>query len=104
MKTINEMLNSKEFEVFISDRLGNDLFLSDPERADRVHKYAEDGADGSTHAEVIDDWRCFLRSLRVVDEDGTGDISEDDFNALNADIDDCERWHEKNGSLNKIIN
>lgn len=103
---LNSMLRSRAFESFQSDLLRNDLFLSDPERAERIHEYAESGSDGSTHAERIDDWREFLRSLKVIDAefpDDGGDISQDVYDAIESEIDDCEQWHEKNGSLHQII-
>ena len=81
--------------------------MSDPERADRIHEYAENGADGSTHAEVIEDWRDFLRTLKVIDaefpEDGR-DITQEAYDTIESEIEKCEEWHDKNGSLNQVIN
>lgn len=31
--------------------------LNDPDRAERCHDAAEYGSDGSTHREIINDWR-----------------------------------------------
>jgi hypothetical protein len=104
---LDEMLRSRAFEMFQSDRLGSDLFLSDPERAERIHEYAESGSNGSTHAEVIEDWRDFLNTLKTIDPefpDDGGEITEETLEAISAEIDKCEDWHEKNGSLNSIIN
>lgn len=87
--TINKcILNNRAFDAFIGDKLGNDLFISDPERAARRHDAAEYGADGSTHAEVIEDWKEFCNQLpeRCADK-------------LHKLIDDVERWHDENGSL-----
>lgn len=104
--TLREMYGSREFEAYISDKLGNDLFINDPERADRIDEAAQDGADGSTHAEHIDDWREFLRNLRPIDaeypEDG-GDITDEDYTTIEAEIDACEAWHQANGSLEQQI-
>lgn len=93
--TLDEMIRSREFEGFISDKLGNDLFISDPDRADRIWEYAENGSNGSTHAEVIEDWRDFLKIW---------DIPERCKAGIEKEIEECEKWHDKNGSLNEIIN
>ena len=93
--TIDDMLNSDAYQAFISDKLGNDLFISDPDRGDRLYEYAENGADGSTHAEVIEDWRDFVKYC---------DLPERCKDALRAEINACEQWHDKNGSLDTIIN
>lgn len=100
--TIDEMLNSREYQGFISDRLGNDLFLSDPDRADRMYEAAEDGCDGSTHAEVIEDWRTYAGILR--DQAGEDDEqAQAGIDDLEAEIDACEKWHDENGSLNEQL-
>jgi hypothetical protein len=105
---LREMLQSEAFEYFRADRLGNDLFISDPERANRIHEAAEHGCDGSTHYEHIQDWRDFLSLYREFDPDfdergrdyrlcpGIIDSITDEINA-------CEDWHDKNGSLHEEI-
>jgi hypothetical protein len=94
---------SRWFDAFIRSRAVESLteerdsdLWNEPERAARVHDAAEDGADGKTHAEVIDDWRdalaYYLRDRRGNDVDR--------FEAaVSAHIDSVEAWHEKNGSL-----
>lgn len=58
---------------------------------------------GSTHQEIIDDWRDFLELLPIndpEDEDCTSDgITMEVYNNISAEIDAKEEWHEKNGSL-----
>lgn len=104
--TLEELYQSEGFDMFISDRLGNDLFINDPDRAERCYDAAENGADGSTHAEHIDDWRAYLDCFKVIDdefpEEG-GDITQAVYDAITKEIDDCEAWHEKNGSLHTEI-
>jgi hypothetical protein len=99
--SLEDLYRSVEFDNFRADLLGNDLFISDPERADRISKAAEDGADGSYHAEIIQDWRDFLSTLSIIDPDFSpdGDITEEVHDSIVAEIDACEAWHEKNGSL-----
>lgn len=112
--TIHELTNSQAWDYFIADRLGNDLFLSDPDRAERIHKAAEDGADGSTHQEVIEDWRDCVEQIRADAcresygmDDAEEDKAEAEINAwherIMAEIDACENWHEANGSLHEQI-
>lgn len=101
--SLDDLIQSREFNDFQADLLGNDLFINDPERADRIHEASENGADGSYHAEVIQDFRDFLNTLPIIDEEddepNTGVITEAVYNSILAEIDACEAWHEKNGSL-----
>lgn len=90
--TLHDMMNSQAWQAFISSRLGNDLFINDPDRADRCARAAESGADGSTHAEHIEDMRDFL-------DDYVGGIRR----AIAAEIDEVEAWHLGNGSLHEEI-
>jgi hypothetical protein len=101
-KKLSDVLKSHELDSFLGDKLGNDLFINDPERADRIIEAAENGCDGSTHQEHIEDWREFMETLTVEDDD-TGDITSDNFDSIMDEILACEAWHEKNGSLNAEI-
>jgi len=118
--------NSQAFYQWQENKLGNDLFLSDPDRADRIHKAAEHGSDGSTHAEHIEDLQEYANEhytelSRACDSLSTG--SEDpveiaSFEAecsalekeietaqetLDADLARLEKWHQENGTLNEQI-
>ena len=76
-------------------------FWNEPERAARCHDAAEFGADGKTHAEVIEDWR---ESFRAFVHDRRKGSTLDRFeDAVTAHFDSVENWHEKNGSLFKQI-
>lgn len=102
-KTIDELINHPQWDGFIGSTLGSDLFINDPERAERIHKYAETGSDGSTHAEHIEDWREFADMLfRSLSWDEREEL-EPTYDALISEIDSCEAWHEKNGSLYEVI-
>jgi len=92
--TLTEMLNSDKYQRWESDRLGNDLFINDPQRAARMHEYAEEGLNGSTHDEVIQDWRDYLTDAELPEP-----IKE----SLLIEIDAAEEWHIRNGSINNII-
>jgi hypothetical protein len=107
-KTLHDMINSTEYQGYISDRLGNDLFINDPDRASRCHDAAEDGADGSTHREVIQDEREFLDGLKIYDpdfdeDDSQADLTQAQYDALSAELDAVEQWHENNKSLDTEI-
>jgi hypothetical protein len=73
------------------------IILQDPDRFDRMWDAAEDGAEGSTHGEVISDWRdawesfTWGRDLERVDA------------AITAAIDAVENWHFENGSLDQQV-
>lgn len=94
MKTIREMLESEDYESYIDSKLGNNLYINDPERAERISAYAERSADGSTHAEVIEDWRDYIASC---------DLSEEEKESILKEIDEVEARHEAAGTLNDII-
>ena len=102
--TLEGLYQSKGFECHKYYIYGNDGWINDPERRARIEEAAEYGCDGSTHGEVIQDWRDYLSTLKVIDpewpEDG-GEITEEAKEAIESEIDSCEQWHAKNGSLNQ---
>jgi hypothetical protein len=76
-----------------------ELLLSDPERANRMYDAAENGADGSTHQEVINDWRDAFRAFIRDRRTGSGNDPERFMAAVEAHFDSVEEWHQTNGSL-----
>jgi hypothetical protein len=74
------------------------MVLHDPERFERCQRAAEDGADGSTHGERIDDWREALCCAQL-----DGYITELECDGMLREADETERWHEQNGSLNQEV-
>ena len=103
MKTLRDLYTSDGFATYIGSKLGSDLFISDPDRASRIYEAASDGCDGSTHAEHIEDWREYLATFREDDEGAPGTLPVDVIDAINAEIDACEAWHEKNGTLHQEV-
>jgi hypothetical protein len=113
--SLDEMIRCQAFEYYQESRLGNQLFIDDPERAERIYNAAENGCNGSTHGEVIQDWRDFLNdrySVAVYDSQYDADdllagkeydITESTRAKIDKEIDDCEEWHIKNGSINQEI-
>ena len=92
---LNEMLESRDWQDYESDLLGNDLFINDPDRADRIHEAAGFGGDGSTHGEHLQDWRDYVNDCLEAPES----VKE----SLLKEIQTTEDWHEKNGSLDTEI-
>ncbi len=92
--SLSEMLESREFQIFMEQKMGNDLFISDPDRADRCHEAAEGGCDGSTHGEVIGDWREFLGEFHEWEPGGPGCydpyLPAEILANIKAEIDACE--------------
>jgi hypothetical protein len=106
IKNLDDLIRSEGFQSFDSDRRGNDMFINDPKRAERCYDAAENGSDGSTHAEIIQDWRDYLDTLKVIDpeflEEG-GDITQAVYDAISAEIDSCEAWHIEHGSIDQQL-
>jgi hypothetical protein len=92
--TLHDMLNSDDFQRWEGDRLGNDLFINDPKRAARLHEYAEEGLNGSTHEEVVQDWRDYVANAELTESVKEGLLKE---------IESVEEWHIKNGTIEKVI-
>jgi len=114
--TANELIDfdKQEFYNWQGNKLGNDLFINDPDRAERIHDAAEYGADGSTHSENIDDIREYAAELKhefasklFRNSDELSDKQylavdnalEKRYDRLEQDLLRIELWHEKNGTL-----
>jgi hypothetical protein len=89
--SIRELLELPGWDAFRDDKLGNDLFISDPDRANRIYDAAADGADGSTHAEVIEDWTEFAGQVydEIEREAWNLDVSQEEADALEAFIEEA---------------
>lgn len=102
-RTIDELLTCPDYAAFAADKLGNDLFINDPERADRIAQAAEHGGDGSLHCEVIQDWREFADhvydGIRRDAEDEDEHAIDRAQESLAGDINDVEAYHETEGTL-----
>jgi hypothetical protein len=102
---IDEFIRSEYMDYWTSEKDSD--FINEPERAARCHDAAEDGCDGKTHAEVIEDWReAFSTWMRATFRHGgcdgfnRGDRFSD---AVNKHFDAVEAWHQANGSLDREI-
>ena len=81
-------------------------FSHDQDRARRCYDAAEDGADGSTHREQINDWRHafagYFHDCAMTTRSSNGTLDRLTA-AVEAHWDDLEAWHAKHGSLDEPI-
>lgn len=96
--SLDELIRSKYFARWQESRLGNNLFVNDPDRAERIHKEAERGSCGSFHAEIINDWRECLCNAVFDDV-----VSADKEDKISKEIAACEEAHEKAGTLFTLV-
>jgi hypothetical protein len=104
------VLESTGYATFVESNLGNNLFINAPERAQRMQDYAEVGCDGSTHQEVINDWREYLDTLAIFDPDwhddsdkARCDITKATYDAITVEINCAEADLERKGILFSVI-
>ncbi len=90
---LSEMIRNENFQAW-HESTTSDYGFSNPKLYDRIHNAAESGLEGRTHGEIIEEWRDYLHSL-------SGDLSDDEYVAIEQEIDDCEQWHIENGSLSQ---
>lgn len=97
----DEFIRSEYVANWTAEKDGD--FINEPERAARCYDAAEFGCDGKTHAEVIEDWREAFENMVKYCLKANGKRHWEYPSRLsagvNALIDECESWHEKNGSL-----
>lgn len=97
---VDKLLRSESFSYWVSEEVDSGSYSRNSDKRDRYSRCydaAENGADGSTHQECINDMRAFwnhvVRSRR---SNGTIDRLDE---AVIKHFDDLESWHEANGSL-----
>lgn len=102
-RTLDQLLARPDYRQF-GDSF--DDWINDPDRMERCGNAAEHGEDGSTHAEAIQDMRDNLdqlrRGIRHQVSDRTEEALDRIVEAIGAEIDACEAWHEANGSLHQL--
>jgi hypothetical protein len=75
-----------------------ELLRSDPDRADRIDEAAEDGFDGSTHGEEIQDWRdCWESYCREYD------VPDEVCQYVETEMQVTESYHATQGTLEEVI-
>ena len=101
---VSEFIRSEYVQGWTSDKDSD--FINEPERAARCYDAAENGADGKTHAEVIEDWREAFQNWVKFDARRNRKHGEYPYRfaeAVEARFDATEAWHDKNGSLYEQI-
>ena len=103
-QNLSDLLASEDYQNFVNEKTGNELYLYDADRKARLDEYATEGSDGSTHAESIEDMRDFVNNV-YSDSCSIDDVELKDkhIESIEQEITDCEEWHDKNGSLFDII-
>ena len=101
IRNLGEFLDSEYWQMWDSSNRSPGscgIILQDPGRYDRIIDAAECGAEGSTHAEVMGDWYECLNAMLL-----DGVISVGTHENIEAEIDSCWFWHERNGSIDDQI-
>ena len=94
--TLRDMIRSEEYQAYETDRLGNYLAFSNPKLYGRIMEYADNGADGRTHRDIIECWKAFLRLV-------LHKLPDKIYFKLEAEILKTEEWHIQNESIDRII-
>jgi hypothetical protein len=81
----------------------SDDWINDPERAARCERAAENGSDGSTHAEHIEDMRNAFKEWLDENHRLYWRTSESFGDAVNAHFDALEHFHAERGTLYQKI-
>jgi hypothetical protein len=99
---VDWFIRSEYVQNWTSEKDGD--FINETDRAGRCWDAAENGSDGKTHAEVIEDWReSFQAWIRDKRNHPSGNPLDRFESAINAHFDSVEGWHDKNGSLSQQI-
>ena len=97
IKNLDDMINSESYQIYESKTLLNPqhhMINNTDVDADLMEEYNADGMFGVSHSDFIECWRDYLND---------SNIDETTQEAINKEIDECENWHIKNGSINNII-
>ena len=94
---LDEFLQTDEWHVW-DESNRSDMGFKDPERAQRCADAAEDGSEGSTHAEIIDDWR---RAVECAARNGEIGLVRQAL--CLKDIENCYQFHFREGSLDEQV-
>jgi hypothetical protein len=103
---LDSFVRSEYFANWSADHVEAGSYSRNEDRRDRFercHDAAEDGSDGSTHAERLQDMRealgDWLRDRRRASKLHFAEFPYRVETAVLAEIDAIELWHETNGSL-----
>jgi hypothetical protein len=103
---LDHFVRSEYFATWQSERIGSggySRYADRRDRYDRCYAAAEDGGDGSTHAEGLDDMRdAFSDWIRDRSRGRWGTLDRLE-SAVRAEVDAIEQWHAEHGSLYQEI-
>ena len=101
---VSEFLGSEYFHAWQSEQIESGGYSRNSDKRDRYNRCcyeaAENGADGSTHAEHIQDMRAAFDDW--LSDQHRGRLTEFPYrlqSAAHAYFNELEAWHEANGSL-----
>ena len=106
---VDEFIRSEYFATWQAEQVESGGYSRNRDKRDRFERCydaAEDGADGSTHAEVIEDMRQAFRDWLRDRRNRRLPFAEYPYRvetAVMAHFDELEVWHERNGSLEQQI-
>lgn len=106
VKTLDDFIRSEFFASWDESNRsagGCGIILEDEDRFDRIQEAAENGAEGSTHYEIIQDWRDAFRAFRREHGDFEDDAREAELDAIEDEIEACEKFHKENGTLDQEV-
>lgn len=92
---LSDFLQTKWWNAWDADNR-NELHLHDPDRANRCDEAAEDGSDGSTHCERLEDMRGALQSHGAADTFGQLTVQR-----LLIEVESTFYWFEARGELDE---
>jgi len=99
---VDSFIRCEDLQVFTSERDGD--YINEPERASRCNDAAEEGCDGKTHQDVIQDWRDYFSQWTRDHKTGSWYSSPDRFTgAVEAHFTLTEMYHEFAGTLTQEI-
>lgn len=99
---VDTFIRSEFVENYISENTesgGYSRSADKRDRYERCHDAAENGADGMTHREAINDWRAAFHCLMCVRAHAIERLAT----AVDNYFDGLESWHENNGSIDQQI-
>lgn len=110
IKAIVEMfLCSEYFASWQAEHIESGSYSRDSDKRDRFNRCydaSENGADGSTHREHIDDMRKAFRDYLRYGREKRSAMAEFPYrleSAIDAHWDALEQWHTDNGSIDQEV-
>jgi hypothetical protein len=97
MKTLQELLNSEQYQIFETETLLNPQYHMINNTyidVDLMLEANKDGCFGVSHGDFIDCWIDFLETI---------DISDQDYTNIMKEIITCQEYHTEQKTIDLII-